>query len=602
MKRLKSLLGTASPWVVIGMSAILVMVVLVLALMNYNREKEYMSRVLIEKGAALIKSFEAGARTGMMGMFGQGANMQVLLEEIASQPDILYIAIVDPAGTILAHSDNDRIGRAFIAPDVLAGLDPNKEVQWRIEGQTGVPKAFEAYKLFLPTQREGGHAGRGHMMMGRQRRQSNSWGWCAPGWMGGLSHERILNPEERPVIFIGMDVAPFEEAIAEDIKLTLTMSGILLLLGLGGVVSLFWMQSHLRSKKLLQDTQALTSEMVANIPEGIIVCGADGLITYINDIAIRLLGLDATHSESMSGIPAADVLQSDIWTLRSRINDQQPVVEEEMDLDVGAEKKLPVSAVATNIVTEEGVLVGHMFMIRDLSQVKQLQEEVRKADRMAAIGHLAAGVAHEVRNPLSSIKGYATYFGMLFDEGSENRKAAEVMSAEVDRLNRVISELLEMARPAEINEKPTDIRELLESSLRLVKQEAENAGVTVSMDIAPEVGKVPVDPDRMTQAMINLYVNAIQAMESGGRLHVRARMQGPRLVLEVADSGPGLPAEALPRVFDPYFTTKQTGTGLGLAIVNKIIEAHGGSVLVERTGPDGTTFAIILPAEIQRGA
>jgi len=604
--RFKTLLGNVSPWIVIGMSLILVVVVLALAFINYNREKKYMERALSEKGGALIKSFEAGIRTGMMGMMGAGPNLQVLLQETASQPDILYIAIVDSTGRLLAHSDASRIGQELLTPQVLAMLKPSKEIQWRVITRTGKPKAFEVYKLFLPV-RSSDNQNRPSSMMNNRMRQmmggrfgnrmdNNRREWWQPGWMRGLDQNRILDPERRPVIMIGMDSTPFEEAINEDITMTATMSGILMLLGLAGVVSLFWMQSHLHSRKLLQDTQALTAEIVINIPEGIVVCGPDENITYVNSIALQMLGADSTAPAAIQGRPAPDLLPPPLWQLHDRVNKDQRVVEAELELTTGGRTKLPVAAVVTDIITEQGVTVGRLFMLRDLSQLKQLQEDIRKADRMAAIGHLAAGVAHEVRNPLSSIKGYATYFGTLFPEGSDNRKAAEVMTSEVDRLNRVISELLEMARPADIKRKETDIGTLLESSLRLVKQEAEGAGVTIVVEAVPAIGSLLVDPDRLTQALINLYVNGIQAMPNGGELTVSVRLQGKNLLLRISDTGTGLAPEGMMQIFNPYYTTKQTGTGLGLAIVQKIVEAHGGRIEVERTGSDGTTFLLAIPS------
>ncbi|WP_147820150.1 ATP-binding protein [Salidesulfovibrio onnuriiensis] len=606
-KRFNNILGSISPWVVIGMSLILVAVVLVLAAMNYNREKQYMGRVLSEKGAALIKSFEAGTRTGMMGLFGDGPTLQVLLEEISTQPDILYIAVVDASGEILAHSDEDQIGRKFSTAEAMAGLNATEETQWRVVDTPGAPKAFEAYKLFLPVAKErprSRHRGSTHHR-GRRMMQGLMWGdsgnasgeSCQPGWMRGLKRDKILDPVERPVIFIGMDVAPFEAAVAEDVSLTLTMSGILLLLGLGGVMSLFWMQSHLRSRKLLQDSRALTAEIVSNIPEGLVVCDSEGRITYVNEIVMNQLVRQFESPAQLVGQQASALLPAELWELRSLVDREHPVVERELELGLNGGRKLPISAVVTDILADDGTHVGQLFMVRDLSQVKELQAEIRKADRMAAIGHLAAGVAHEVRNPLSSIKGYATYFGSLFEKDSENRKAAEVMTSEVDRLNRVISELLEMARPADIKLRNTDVAALLEGSLRLVRQEAEASGVSVSLDIAEDVGAVDLDPDRLTQAMINLYVNAVQAMPEGGRLDVRADREEDALRLTVADTGPGLPHGDVSRIFDPYFTTKQAGTGLGLAIVSKIIEAHSGEIRVEHTGPEGTAFTILIPIE-----
>ncbi len=595
-----------SSWAVFGISLILITVVLTLAWMNYNREKQYMGRVLSEKGAALIKSFEAGTRTGMMGMLGTGPNLQTLLQETASLPDILYIAIVAPSGVILAHNQQDKIGQQFMSSEALAALKASATTQWRMAKQTNEPEAFEAYKLFFPLRRtkhpapagQHGHH-RGQMRRNLQSTEQNQHMMlCRRNWMRGFEQKRLLDPDKRPVIFIGMDASPFNEAIAKDIRQTVLISGVLLLLGLAGVVSLFWAQSYARSRKMLQDTRALAGEIVSTMPEGIVVCGPDGRVSFINTIAERMLGIQEANSKEKK---AAELLPAKLWELHTQIQKGRPVVEKDLKLEQSGEHTFPVAAAVTEIRTEEGGYVGLLFLLRDLSQVRQLQEEVRKKDKMAAIGHLAAGVAHEVRNPLSSIKGYATYFGSLFPVESENRKAAQVMTSEVDRLNRVISELLEMTRPADIKLASVNLTQLLESSLRLVKQEADAAQVSITMHTDGELDAVPVDPDRLTQALINLYVNAIQSMPEGGLLEVRALRDHRDLLLSIRDTGPGLPSEALTRIFDPYYTTKTTGTGLGLAIVQKIVEAHEGTIDIEHTGPEGTTFVLRIPLIDKQG-
>lgn len=600
--RLKAYLGNVSPWIVIGMSLILVAVVLTLALMNYNREKEYTGRVLSEKGTALIRAFEAGTRTGMMGRLGQGADIQLLIDETAALPDILYITIVDGDGRVIASSENDMIDSKFISQAGLKKLSPSNSTKWRIIDSREGTEAFEAYKLFAPTQprfsRHGMHDMSRHM--GRMMGGRNSWRdnefFSGHGRMGRMhSREGIESAREngKSVIFIGMDMAPFKAAIKEDLTLTLTMSGTLLLLGLGGFVSLFWMNSHLRSRKLLQDNRALTEEIVANLPEAIVSCSPGGEVNFVNPTARQMLARDVFSP----GLTAGELLPEAIINLGQEVRRTGvPIINNEMELLKPSGSMIPVAVNVTEILTENSEPVGMVYMIRDLTQVRQLQEQIRKADRLAAIGQLAAGVAHEVRNPLSSIKGYATYFGSLFPKDSDNRKAAEVMTAEVERLNRVISELLEMARPADIKLRKTDIKTLIESSLRLVSQEAESASVTIETDVAPDMPTITADPDRLAQTLINLYVNAIQAMPEGGTLSVSAGLSKLGLRIAVKDTGRGLPGDDLSRIFDPYYTTKPSGTGLGLAIVQKIVEAHGGIIEVEYSGPQGTSFIITIPA------
>ncbi|WP_319759055.1 ATP-binding protein [Maridesulfovibrio sp.] len=602
--RLKSYLGNVSPWIVIGTSLILVAVVLTLAFMNYNREKEYTGRVLSEKGTALIRAFEAGTRTGMMGRLGQGANIQQLIDETAALPDILYITIVDGDGRVVASSEKNTIGSTFIAPAGLKRLSPSNSTKWRVMDSRHATEAFEVYKLFAPTQRRLRHDSHGTsrhmgMMGGRNSWRDNNFfsGHGGMGRMHSRPDRRQINGDGRTFIFIGMDMTPFKAAINEDLSLTLTMSGTLLLLGLGGFVSLFWMNSHLRSRKLLQDNRALTEEIVANLPEAIVSCSPKGEVNFINPTARQMLAKDVFNP----GRTVRAILPENIISLGDEVRRTGfPIINSEMELEKPSGVVIPVAVNVTEIRTGNSEHLGMVYMIRDLTQVRQLQEQIRKADRLAAIGQLAAGVAHEVRNPLSSIKGYATYFGSLFPEDSDNRKAAEVMTTEVERLNRAISELLEMARPADIKLRETDVKTLIESSLRLVSQEAESASVSIETDVAPDMPRITADPDRLAQTLINLYINAIQAMPEGGILGVSAGLAEQGLRITVRDTGGGLPGDDFSRIFDPYYTTKPSGTGLGLAIVQKIVEAHGGTIEVEYSGTQGTSFIITIPASPER--
>lgn len=274
-----------------------------------------------------------------------------------------------------------------------------------------------------------------------------------------------------------------------------------------------------------------------------------------------------------------------------------------MECSFGKARHVPLSISASQIRNEDGNYLGNVFILRDLREVRRLQEEVRRKEKLAALGGMAAGIAHEIRNPLSSIKGFAKYFEGQSAEGSEARELAGVMAKEVDRLNRVITELLEFAKPSDLKPRPTDVNALVEHSLRLIRQDAEGRNIRIEFAQDSHLPRVDIDPDRFTQALLNLYLNAIQAMDDGGTLAVRASADGASGIrIEVEDSGKGIPAESLGRIFNPYFTTKPSGTGLGLAIVHKVIEAHGGEIKVKSVPGHGTAFHIFIPQTPGEGA
>jgi two-component system sensor histidine kinase HydH len=198
---------------------------------------------------------------------------------------------------------------------------------------------------------------------------------------------------------------------------------------------------------------------------------------------------------------------------------------------------------------------------------------------------------------LSSIKGFATYFKERFKDRPAERDTATTMIQEVERLDRVIGQLLEFARPSSLKISPVDLRDLVHHSLRLIETDANTKGVRVQSHIAADLPPIPLDGDRMSQVLLNLYLNAIQAMKKGGVLEIGVtRNEDARQTsITVSDTGPGMTADEQERIFDPYFTTKSTGTGLGLAIVHKIMEAHGGDVVVKSVPGQGTTVVLVLP-------
>ena len=587
-----------SPWVIIGISVVLVGVVATQAALNYNREKKYMGQILSEKGGALIRSFEAGTITGMMGRMGSEAHLQTLMDETAAQQDISYIVIADQSGLVLAHNQKDKIGTPFTPRLSRGDAKPSDFPQWRtVKGQES-KDYFEVYKIFLPTLRRHGKHGqvngkkfRKHIM---ERCHTDGPHACARDWIRGKSRKRLLDTENAPVIVIGMDIAPFEHARKEDIQNSIVSIALILFLGLGGIVSLFWAQNHARSRRLLQDTRAFASELVAGLPMGIVAVDDSAKVLYVNETASVFL---KKALGQIKGQKAAQVLPPSLLTRFDQVNKGGLVSEQELKLTSSNGNAIPVSVTITKIVGSQDNFIGHVFILNDLSRIRALELEIKHKEKLAAVGILAAGVAHEVRNPLSSIKGYATYFSSLFDAQSDNKKAANIMAEEVDRVNRVISELLEFARPIKLKLRRIRIFELVDKALRLIKYEADPAGIKIISSVEPALPEVEVDKDRLTQVLLNMFINAIQAMPSGGTLTVNVKAVENRARFEISDTGNGISPQDQANIFNPYFTTKKSGTGLGLAIAFKIIETHGGTITIESLKNKGTTFVISIPLE-----
>jgi signal transduction histidine kinase len=236
-------------------------------------------------------------------------------------------------------------------------------------------------------------------------------------------------------------------------------------------------------------------------------------------------------------------------------------------------------------------------------RLEQVQEEARRSERLAALGQLTAGLAHEIRNPLAVIKGSAeTLTRRLQSADPLTTELAGYISSEVNRLNTVVTRFLNFARPLRLEKRPTQIPPLLGRALKVAGERWPEAKVEVIQQYSENLPEMTVDPDLCEQAFVNLVFNAYEAMtDTGGRLTVRvaaANSDGRRGVeVEIEDSGPGIPPELHEQVFNPFFTTKKEGVGLGLSLVSKIVDDHRGWIRISSEPGKGACFRVFLPAE-----
>jgi two-component system sensor histidine kinase HydH len=576
-----------SPWVVIGGALILFVIVTVLTAMNINRQREATTKVLLEKGQVLIKALEAGSRIGMRGRFAQGIRLSHLLEETAKLPGVEYIVITDSQGGIIASDDFSRIGGMFSPRSHGKPLVPSDEPQWFMDTGDDAASLFVVYNGFKP------------IMPTRIKEYAQDLRERFLAFCPDRSAPHHLNPPPRPpeamFIYLGLVATALEDAQKEDLIHSIVMSCIILFMGLAGLISLFWAQSLRVSQRLLSDSRAFASEVVSNLPEGLVVVGPRGEVSFQNESAALLWGSGA---EAGSGRQQGQDIPPEIRPVVQQLDTDRVVTEQEVACRAEGDREIPLGVSGARIITEDGRFLGKIIILRDLREVRRLQQEVKRREKLAAIGSLAAGVAHEIRNPLSSIKGFATLFRTRFDPKSDEHEAAEVMIHEVDRLNRVVTELIEYARPSHIAARKTDLGELVEHSLSLIRHDLDAAQVGVEVDIPEAIADVFLDPDRMQQCLLNIYLNAVQAMPEGGTLGIQGfRAEDGRTGLRISDSGKGIPKEDLSKIFDPYYTTKNQGTGLGLAMVLKIVEAHEGEIEVASHEGQGTVFTILLPVK-----
>ncbi|HSF15055.1 MAG TPA: ATP-binding protein [Vicinamibacteria bacterium] len=224
-------------------------------------------------------------------------------------------------------------------------------------------------------------------------------------------------------------------------------------------------------------------------------------------------------------------------------------------------------------------------------------EHLQRADKLSSLGELSAGIAHEIKNPLASIKGSLEILASEFPPRHPKREFVDIMERELEQLNRIVTEFLDFARTPRPVKALCDIREVASSVRVLCSQEAARHSVDLSVDAPETLPELNVDASQVQQALLNVVLNGIQAMAKGGRLSVSLARSSKGVGIEIRDEGPGIPRDDRTRIFDPFFTTKARGTGLGLPIAQKLIRAQGGDIrLLEEPARQGAAFVIDLPA------
>ena len=566
-----------SPWLLIGVSLILGLAIVVLAIRNSGREKMHITQNLLDRADSLIWALEAGARTGINDT--RQSVLQSLIVETAKQPGVIYLAVIDRSGKILAHSDPNKVGRS-LAQAELPGFSPEDAVKPALTNSVA-SNLFEVYRGFSPLQDISGrsHEHDGHASM---------------HWDVQPEDSSLMTPAKATsYAFVGIDRKPFTEALSVDYWNNILAASIVAVFGLAGVISLFWAHSYKRSRRKLKGSKAFAEAVVTSLPVGLITSDPDGKISMINETARTMLRIAGQGIDDMA---VADIQGLDWQAIASTLMGKRKVFEREMDFVSPDSEAVPISVSASEIRDEDGLFLGHLYILRDIAEVKRLQAEVQRNERLTALGNLAAGVAHEIRNPLSSIKGLASFLASKMAPGGAEEDAAKTMAFEVNRLNRVVSELLQFARPNAIALTSTDINDVITRALRLADSDINSRGITVRFKPDTEFPPVNINAERMTQALLNLFLNAVQAMEQGGILGVRMEKKDDSMfAIVVTDTGKGMDKKTLAAIFTPYFTTKGAGTGLGLPIVHQIVEGHAGKISVASTPGVGSVFTMLLP-------
>ena len=539
---------------------------------------------------------------------------------VAGEPDVVYAVILDADGRVAAHSTHpERVGkRAKSAADVAAARATTPVMQETTASRRSVldfavPILVNGQKW--GTARVGVSKARMEAAIVRTRAELAGLTLIML-LVGGIGAAVIARRIAQPVQQLAEGAAALargewnqriEPRTDDEIgRLAIAFNHMVAELAQQRVALQTANAELQRRFEELADLKSYTDNILASLTTGIVTVDLDGRVVTVNPAAELMTGFFAGEArghyctEVFAQTP--DLGELLMETLANRI----PVLGVTVQLRRRNGRVTPVELSAAPLRGGEGKELGVVGVFRDLTRVRQLEDRLRRSDRLAAIGELAAGLAHEIKNPLTSLLTFSRHLSRRFEDASFREKFVSVVPRELERINTIVERLLELARPARLAFKPLRLPALLERVLDLYSERLEAQSVRVERQWRADGPVVWADHDALYRALVNLVTNALDAMPRGGTLTDRVGWSdadtmargrgGPRRVaIDVEDSGGGIPPADLDRVFNPFFSTKDGGTGLGLALTQKIVEDHGGSIDVRSAPGAGALFRITLP-------
>jgi PAS domain S-box-containing protein len=563
----------------------------------------------ISQGALLLYNFTA---------------LEQNVARLAAEQDVMYAIILDAEGRVVADSARvERVGQMLAGAVERRAAEAVEPLMQETTGRSG--RAL--YDFAAPITVQGRKWGTVRVGLSKHRMEAlirrTRWELgiltAATLIVGGLASAVVARRISRPV----QRVAAGADAIARgelDVRIEAVTDD-----EVGRLAVAFnHMAGQLRQQRTaLEDTNAellrrleeladlkrYTDNILASLTTGIVTVDLDGRVVTLNPAAEMMTGFFAGEvagrycTEVFVATPElGEILMETIASHAA-----SPGLTATLRRRNG--RTLPIEIATAPLKGGEGKDLGVIAAIRDITVVRELEQRLRRSDRLAALGSLAAGLAHEIKNPLTSLLTFSRHLARRFDDEQFRAKFQSVVPRELERINGIVDRLLELARPARLTFAPARLAALLERAVELYAHEMETASVRVVREYARDLPTVWADPDALYQALVNLVRNAIDAMPSGGRLTLRLGWSEAGIVLagrhgvsgarririEIEDSGVGIRAGDADRIFNPFFTTKDHGTGLGLALTHKIVEDHGGSIDFRSIAGGGTTFRIELP-------
>jgi len=522
------------------------------AIINLDEADRYAIAVRRSKGGAIVIGVDSLEILEFRKSIGVGS----LIQEIGENEGIEYIVLQDENGLILASRNVTQM-RRIAGDDFLHNALDHRQVDMR----TYLFNGREAMEIVSPFQ---------------------------------------IDDESYALFRIGLSMDAIRAAESRGRNRLVFTALVVLAVGAVSLSFLLVSQNHSLLSRAYDRIQTYTGVVLENIADGIIVSDTDGTISVFNKAAEQIF---KKPGDKMTGLSVNELPPSVAELLTEAADSKIPERDTEIRVNMQDSGTRLLSVRTSHFAGTETETDSVVAIIRDITEARTMEENIRRTEQLTAMGKLASAVAHEVRNPLNAISMIAQRLGREFSPQEDEEQYHELTSmvkSESARLNGIIEQFLDFARPPKLNRQQVDMDQLLDETVSLVTMRSAEHGIEIHKEYSG-LGRRMVDREQMKQVLLNLLLNGMEAMPDGGTLSIKGYIEDETLCIEVSDTGEGIPEDELTRIFDLYFTTKETGTGLGLSIAQRIVMEHGGWLDVDSETGSGAAFRIHLPAGLEDG-
>ena len=526
----------------------------------------------------------------------------------ADNPDVLYVVIHDKEGKVAGFSKRPDLQNRSLTDEIsrIALKAETAQTNETISGPKNTPAMNISFPVILGDSRMRWGTIRVSLSLAPMNQQIHQTRWIIMGlgfialfigvFIANLAAGRITDPLQT---LVDMTVEASRGNLKQNFHIQTGDEIEILASNFSTMIREIVSHKEALENRLneIRQLQQYSEKVLDTMGDGLLSVTQKRIVGQLNPAARMIL--DIPRDVDTRGCHISKVLNE-----HPLLNDLMLQILENSDVDTQQEITIYRNGEPRVILMGFGVLAEQgnrdievIFNLHDITELKQLESRMQKAQRLADIGIIAAGLAHEIRNPLSAIKTFSGLLPQKVNKPGFLEKFQRTVPREINRLNGLVEELLELARTPKYNFTILEVAGLLENTLELMEAEFDACSITCSRKFSPDSGKIRADADQMAKVFHNLIRNAMQVMPDGGTLTVAASCKNARVTIAIGDTGPGMSQETLNTIFTPFFTTKHKGTGLGLAITQKVITEHGGEIRATSTLNRGSCFTMDFPSQ-----